>query len=707
MGLPLKTKAYYDNSGGLDTRSSPTKTAEDAATLSLNIDYSTDGAFFTRNGSKIQNMTAGVPAQISGAPQMLAIYDYHKSDGTEVIVSVGNDGKIYEGLVTPTASVTGLTTTGMEPDFEFVVTGDDEYLVYCDGINANLKFNGTDWTNLSLPRAAAPTLTDLGAGSLDAGDYYYYVSFAVTSGGVIVQEGELSPVSSVLTIAANREIRVTIPTCSETLATGVTAQCNARVIYRISPNSSGVAYRIATVADNVTTTYDDDDPEDGTIEADFDNQAAPISRIVELDDYGQAWFNPASQKTDAMISKAYKPWNVPTENNAIYDGKINCIKRCFGTLVIGTDKSIWVQNGPFATTDSRKFNSTFGILNNRCADGSSRLYIIGTNRKLYSIDPTDFSQNEMRVSAPLSDEIPTLFSTIGASASDKVALCYYTKANVAKVTIAAPLNASTNNYILVYNEEQSLVKKKPVWQPWDNLKASCLKQMTVSGESDLYSGDYNGFIWKLDDDSINGDGTEDNGTATGGSTTTIVDTTKTWTVNAYKGMVVRGIDGTGEDQSAVISSNTSDTLTFPAVSTAFASGSEYTIGGYDNYHFGNWKYVLSSYDFLKQLWYILANANADGDYPISLILQFDFDESISNQTVINFTLSAGNTIWGAFLWLGAAWGAMSVFQSRYRYNRRFRAVRLGFMSRKAGQPFQINGYSISCQDKGLFYGSAP
>ena len=60
--------------------------------------------------------------------------------------------------------------------------------------------------------------------------------------------------------------------------------------------------------------------------------------------------------------------------------------------------------------------------------------------------------------------------------------------------------------------------------------------------------------------------TIDSGTATGGSSTTLEDTGKSWASNAYAHYFVRIIDGTGAGQSREISSNTSTELT---VSTAW------------------------------------------------------------------------------------------------------------------------------------------
>lgn len=68
-----------------------------------------------------------------------------------------------------------------------------------------------------------------------------------------------------------------------------------------------------------------------------------------------------------------------------------------------------------------------------------------------------------------------------------------------------------------------------------------------------------------------------NGTATSGSTTTVVDSAKSWTVDGYKNMYVLIVDGTGEGQLAKITSNTATTLTFAAVTTAIDNTSVYQI----------------------------------------------------------------------------------------------------------------------------------
>lgn len=72
------------------------------------------------------------------------------------------------------------------------------------------------------------------------------------------------------------------------------------------------------------------------------------------------------------------------------------------------------------------------------------------------------------------------------------------------------------------------------------------------------------------------------GKATGGSTTTLIDTNLEWDVNQWAGYYVRIFSGAGKNQIAKIASNTIDTLTFTTtLGTAITSTSQYMITGFD------------------------------------------------------------------------------------------------------------------------------
>lgn len=71
------------------------------------------------------------------------------------------------------------------------------------------------------------------------------------------------------------------------------------------------------------------------------------------------------------------------------------------------------------------------------------------------------------------------------------------------------------------------------------------------------------------------------GVATSGSTTTLVDSTKSWATNQWVGYYVRIFSGTGENQLRRVISNTNTTLTWSSAGTAPDATSRYIIEGFD------------------------------------------------------------------------------------------------------------------------------
>lgn len=91
---------------------------------------------------------------------------------------------------------------------------------------------------------------------------------------------------------------------------------------------------------------------------------------------------------------------------------------------------------------------------------------------------------------------------------------------------------------------------------------------TVPTDFSIFKSDYSVSTWEK-------------GTATSGTTTTLADTSKNWTVNQWAGKYLRITSGTGEDQIRVVASNTATTLTWGAAGTAPTTTSQYVIEGYD------------------------------------------------------------------------------------------------------------------------------
>ena len=70
---------------------------------------------------------------------------------------------------------------------------------------------------------------------------------------------------------------------------------------------------------------------------------------------------------------------------------------------------------------------------------------------------------------------------------------------------------------------------------------------------------------------------KESGTATSGSTTTLTDTSKNWTVDEWKGYKVKITGGTAANLEAIVQSNTADTLIFSPIATAIDNTSRYIL----------------------------------------------------------------------------------------------------------------------------------
>lgn len=106
-------------------------------------------------------------------------------------------------------------------------------------------------------------------------------------------------------------------------------------------------------------------------------------------------------------------------------------------------------------------------------------------------------------------------------------------------------------------------------------------------------------------------------TATGGSTTTLVNAGRAWTTNQWSNYQVRIISGTGAGQIRAITSNTATTLTCATFATAPDATSVYSIEGNDSflYLMGNAAVTLFRYSFATNTWTTLTPSAARGAAP--------------------------------------------------------------------------------------------
>jgi hypothetical protein len=104
---------------------------------------------------------------------------------------------------------------------------------------------------------------------------------------------------------------------------------------------------------------------------------------------------------------------------------------------------------------------------------------------------------------------------------------------------------------------------------WYIRTANTLNISAVGTDGTIESCTENSSIWER-------------GVATGGTTTTLIDTTKSWNTNQWAGYYVRLFGGTGDGQLRQIVSNTANTLTWATSGTVPDATSKYLIDGFDS-----------------------------------------------------------------------------------------------------------------------------
>src|SRR5262249_17221898 len=149
--------------------------------------------------------------------------------------------------------------------------------------------------------------------------------------------------------------------------------------------------------------------------------------------------------------------------------------------------------------------------------------------------------------------------------------------------------------------------------------------------------------------------------------TTLVNSNETWITDAFKGLYVVIIGGTGSGQERKIASNTATTLTVTSEwITTPDSSSQYTIGGYSKEWFSNWKnFGLEA--GRKVLRYLRIVGRQGGNWSVDVIFKRDFDQGSGSVKVKSFNLAGSGSLWGQVLWGFFLWGAATVVRNKLKF----------------------------------------
>jgi hypothetical protein len=251
MGYAGKTLIVPCSEGGWNTNPNfdtlPPTMMEDVTNINYHL-----GGRHTRGGTK-----KVYSSPISSSPRVMGVYQYVKKNGNSFIMSATADGKIYSNYTT-------LLKAGLTANTVFTFETFDDKVYICNGEDMPQVWDGSTVATydigtpaLTVPTACTATLFTGIYGTptskttyVTVGDHSYKITFVNVYG-----ESQGGATSNVVTVTASHFVDLTnIPTGPS----GVTS----RKIYRTLAGDDDTTYQyLDTIYDNTTTTYRDDTPD--------------------------------------------------------------------------------------------------------------------------------------------------------------------------------------------------------------------------------------------------------------------------------------------------------------------------------------------------------------------------------------------------------------------------------------------------------------
>ena len=398
------------------------------------------------------------------------------------------------------------------------------------------------------------------------------------------------------------------------------------------------------------------------------------------------WWVPKNSST-LYFSDAGNPTSFPT-NNFIQintqDGQmITGIEVLVDSLIVFKTDSVWVVVGePLGAGNT----TTIGNLQLRRANSDTGCVAFRTIQKVGNVlmfmGRAGIYVFQNYATQLISQPINNTFRTMNPNFQNLSWAVYsaYEKKYICGYPTAA---SSTPDQAVMYD---LLVKRFTVW---DDFAGSCACNFRFSNtDTALMADPTRGIIYQLFQGYVDIAG--DNGTATSGSTTTLVDSTKTWTTNQFKDCRVQILQGNGVGQSAVITANTATTLTFAAISVAPDTTSVYTIGGYNSY----WRTKV--FDFEKpemtkkyKYWNIFTDSENKYSLKVGYIQGFGGQLSY-NQPDVSLSISRYQWDQASIYWDGAGvtYDQTASLYKQVNVGGQERFIQLMFGQNKANQPWR-------------------
>lgn len=282
------------------------------------------------------------------------------------------------------------------------------------------------------------------------------------------------------------------------------------------------------------------------------------------------------------FSDAGNPTSFPVNNfiqiNTNDGQNITSINELLGNLIIFKDESIWIMTGEPLGAGNTTTIGNLQLVQAASPVGCSAFRTVQkVGQSLFFMHYSGIYSLQNKGAVLISPLLSNTF-LMGMNPGF-ISNCYGVYNSLRKKYIMGYPSATSSvcDSALVYDLQVQHFSR------WDDIPGSCMIDYKFSGlQEQVLMGDPSvGNIYEMFQGyaDVNGD----NGNATGGSGTTLVDTTKSWTVNAFTDCRVMLGNNLGNYTTAVVASNTPTTLTFTTTVTAPTAGLQYSIGYYTSY----------------------------------------------------------------------------------------------------------------------------
>lgn len=498
--FPKNAAQLFD--GGLNSKYEKALIADNESPDCQNVIFN-NGAVETRGGMTKLNTTA-VGSYVGDG-----LYTRRDITGAESMVGFWN-GTGYR-LNTTTFVTIGSAQSVFTAGVRVAAAQMENNIFFGNGSVIPYKYNGNDWTRHGVyPPTTTMTVATAPTGVGLTGSYRY----KLTNINTALVESDVGPITATLTVN-NQNVRLAaIPTAAQSFGVAT------RRIYRTDSTGTGTYSRVATIADNTTTTYDDALPDASLGVAAPTDQGVPPNYSAII--YHQSRLFMIDPTANLLWwTELNEPYTVKTTSFQVIGDSTQDLPKALGvydnSVVIYCEKSTWIYYMQSTTpSDWRlvKAKSSFGSKSPFCVleYNNKQLSVAMQNDKLVGFsalvgDTAEPSASILTISSAggdtKSDRIePDVFDMQEAFVGNFSGIVYKNKAYIS-VTKTSPNTTNNRVYCLDFSISRVDKKQKESWVPFKGWNAS---QFTIYG-GNLYfqSSTATGFVYKHDPTIYNDD----------------------------------------------------------------------------------------------------------------------------------------------------------------------------------------------------------